>query len=203
MFAKPKLSIEVDYKTRKGIANLIIKTELKNKHRIKNQLKNEIQGKTQQLQEKMSFLLFNTIRFKIRTIVNSRKKKWSVTHKRKLEILRKEVSSYSTKKKNVVIPNIIHNFSSYNLSVKEVEVLSYSLDHYMSPGKEMGKRTQVEFERFFQELAPHTTELAAQEKIELKSKFLDTFNKYPVRRSKGHRKSVQKPRYNNFTAGQR
>ena len=39
IFAKPKLSITADQKLRKQIASLLIKIELKNKHRIKLQIK--------------------------------------------------------------------------------------------------------------------------------------------------------------------
>ena len=42
VFAKPKLSIEVDDKIRKDIAALLIKTEIKNKHRLKNQMKKDV-----------------------------------------------------------------------------------------------------------------------------------------------------------------
>ena len=39
VFAKPKLSIEVDNNTRRGIAKIILKTELKYKHHIRNEIK--------------------------------------------------------------------------------------------------------------------------------------------------------------------
>ena len=55
--------------------------------------------------------------------------------------------------------------------------MSYSLDHYV-PGKEYGKRTQVEFERFFQEILNNTTHLPERDRVELKTSFLDTFSKY-------------------------
>ena len=56
-------------------------------------------------------------------------------------------------------------------------MLSYSLDHYV-PGKEYGKRTQVEFERFYQDIFNNTTHLPEHDRIELKSSFLDAFSKY-------------------------
>ena len=55
--------------------------------------------------------------------------------------------------------------------------MSYSLDHYV-PGVDYGKRTQVEFERFFREILPYTIHLPAAEKDNLKLKFLKTFGKY-------------------------
>ena len=61
-FAKPKLSIPGDEKLRKQIASLIIKAELKNKHRVCNNLKRQILEKSREIQEKTSFLLFNALR---------------------------------------------------------------------------------------------------------------------------------------------
>ena len=45
VFVKPKLSIEVDNNTRRGIAKIILKTELKNKHHIRKELKRSITEK--------------------------------------------------------------------------------------------------------------------------------------------------------------
>ena len=58
IFAKPKLSITADQKLRKQIASLLIKTELKNKHRIKLQIKKDILERSRKIQEDTSFLLF-------------------------------------------------------------------------------------------------------------------------------------------------
>ena len=178
VFAKPKLSIPGDEKLRKQIAVLIIKAELKSKHKIRNELKREIREKSRQIQEQTSFLLFNALKFKIRAIVASRRKKWSKTHKNKLDRLHKNILPQpQPKRRNEQRPNVIHNFSSYQLSDKEIQVLSFSLDHYV-PGKEYGKRTQVEFERFYQDIYNNTTHLPERDRIELKSSFLDAFNKY-------------------------
>lgn len=101
-------------------------------------------------------------------------------HKKKLETLRSETKPFPKKDTPTPLRNVVHNFSSYTLSDQEYEVLSYSLDHYI-PGKDIGKRTQVEFERFYQDILNHTlhlSNLTEREKIELKTKFLDTFNKF-------------------------
>ncbi len=90
IFAKPKLSIKVDDRTRKAIANLIIKTELKNKHRMKKELKRGITEKCRVLRESLSFLLYGSLQYKIRLIVGSRKNKWSRIHDKKLGVLRKK-----------------------------------------------------------------------------------------------------------------
>ena len=95
-----------------------------------------------------------------------------------------------------MLPNIIHNFSSYVLTNREVEVLSYSLDHYI-PGSEYGKRTQVEFERFYQAIIPYTMQLPADERTSLKSKFLETFNKYSKVKMSNDDKRVLEGLYKN------
>ena len=196
VFAKPKLSIEVDNKIRKDIAALLIKTEIKNKHRLKNQLKKELVERRQAIQESTSFLLFHSLQYKIRSIVSVRRKKWHATHQRKLQRLREEVQETTQRRGSPVLPNIIHNFSSYVLTDKEIDVLSRSLDHYI-PGQEYGKRTQVEFERFFQDILPYTTHLACDEKIVLKTKFLDTFNKYSRVRISNDEKKILENLYKN------
>ena len=148
VFAKPKLSIEVDNNTRRGIAKIILKTELKNKHHIRKELKRSITEKCQKLRDALSYFLYGALQYKIRLIVGSRKDKWTRIHNKKLGNLRKNGVSTTTREKTRRPTNVIHNFSSYNLSDKEFEVLSYSLDLYV-PGREYGKRTQVEFERFY------------------------------------------------------
>ena len=94
------------------------------------------------------------------------------------------------------MPNIIHNFSSYVLSSREVEVLSYSLDHYI-PGCEYGKRTQVEFERFYEDVVPYTMHLPTEERTFLKSKFLETYRKYSKVKLSNNDKNVLDGLYNN------
>ena len=196
VFAKPKLSINVDNKIRKDIAALLVKTEIKNKHRLKNQLKKDLLERNKTIRESTSFLLFNALRYKIRSIVSVRRTKWSTTHQQKLQKLREEVKGNAQRTATKVLPNVIHNFSSYNLSDKEDEVLARSLDHYI-PGREFGKRTQVEFERFFQEILPYTTHLALEEKTVLKTKFLDTFNKYSSIRISSEERKILENLYKN------
>ena len=155
-FAKPKLSIQADIRARRDIAKLIVKTELKNKHRLRNKLKREIAVKSQKIKDGCGFLLFNALKFKIRSKIGSLKLKWRGVHERKLNRLR------ATPQQPIVGPrkdrarmdrtcNVVHNFSSCILSDEELKILSYSLDHYV-PGKAYGKRTAVEFERFYQEI---------------------------------------------------
>ena len=132
----------------------------------------------QSIRESVSWMLFNTLRYKVRLIVSARRMKWTATHKKKLDALRTE--GRPTPRRNPLKQNVVHNFSRYTLSDDEYRVLSYSLDHYV-PGRDNGKRTQVEFEKFYQEILDQTGHLAhltEPEKIELKTKFMDTFSKF-------------------------
>ena len=155
-FAQPKLSIVAGAKLPKEIAKIIIKAELKSKHKIKKALKKQIEDKCREIREQTSFLLLNTLRYKIRINVAARKKKWLAVHEKKLDGLRAASRRPSFSNSNPTpIRNVVHNFSNYTLSDREYEVLSFSLDHYV-PGKEIGKHTQVEFEQFYQDILKGT-----------------------------------------------
>ena len=90
VFARPKLSIQGNSKMKKRIAEIIIKTELKRKHKIKQELKNEIERLSSSLRGILTWLLFHTMRNKIRALAVIRRRKWRTTHKRKLNALREE-----------------------------------------------------------------------------------------------------------------
>ena len=72
---------------------------------------------------------------------------------------------------------IIHNFSTYVLSPRETECLSYSLDHSI-PSINDTKKLEVEFESFYQQLSNHTTNLSEFDKNKLKTKTLSIFHRY-------------------------
>ena len=170
-FTKPKLNIETSLKTKRGIAKLLVKTELKNKHRIKNELKVELQDSSKMLRTYMSFLFYYALLYKVRIIVADKKKTWSVRHEKKLNNLRcVHLNITECVNLNISVPNVIHNFSTYMLSDNEMKLLSYSLEHYI-PNKENGKKVQVEFGRFFHDISPHVTHLNEQDRISLKSSF--------------------------------
>lgn len=166
-------------KKREDISNLIINTELNNKHRIKANLKKHLIEESNILRNSLSFLSYHALKYLIRRNVKSKKKIWSKTHEKKLNGIKAE--KYNTGKDNnnlfLFSKKIIHNFSSYILSPMETRVLSYSFDHYV-PSKQDDKKVQVEFERFFKSLSPHTTHLSEDEKTNLKTKFLNTWQNF-------------------------
>ena len=85
-FVRPKISIEGSARLRKRSADLTIKTELKTKHKAKNELK-EVQRLSISIHETTSFLLYNTMRYKVRLVVSTRRRRWTTTHNKKLEAL--------------------------------------------------------------------------------------------------------------------
>lgn len=177
VFARPKLSIKTDYKTKCSIAKLIIQTELKNKHRIKNKQRNELIKLNCLIRSKVNFLLFEAFIYKVRCFVNKKRCKWIKTHDKKIECLRSQLPAKNRQCVNSFSPNVVHNFSSYILSNREIELLSFTLDHYV-PYKHDVRKIEVAFEKFYQHVIPHTTHLDEREKTGLKSKFLSTFRNY-------------------------
>ena len=124
-----------------------------------------------------SFLLFNAVKYKIGIVIASRMKKWSAIHEKKLCVLRTECVGKNVNSNHVFVRNVVSNFSSYVLSKRESEVLVYSLDRYV-PFNNKGKRIDVEFERFFQNLQPHMSNLREDEKLDIKSRCLNAFRGY-------------------------
>ena len=134
------------------IALLILKNELKRKHKLKRELKKKIEEMCKKIREETSFLFINALRYRIRASVSHKTNKWKRTHQKKLENLRLNPSNfinqnpYSTRQPVASRPTVVHNFSSYELTGSEHEILSYSLDHYVSQ-KDKGKSTQTELEK--------------------------------------------------------
>ena len=201
VFAKPKLSIGESPKLRKKIAQIIIKTEIKRKHGKKKEVKNEIERLSVSMRGSLTWLLFQALRTKVRALVAIRRRKWKTTHERKLNSLRAEAPTTTSSAARVISPSrgVVHNFSTYTLSDDEHRLLSFSLDHYI-PGKDYGKRTQVEFERLYQEILDHTghlEHLSERDKIQLKTKFMDTFTKFSRVRIPEEEKKVLENLYKN------
>ena len=181
-FAKPKLSIGGGEHLRLKIAKLVIGTEIKNKHAKKRTLRREIKDLNRKIESKLGLLSYNALKYRISREVSKKKKKWTVTHDKKLNNLRsvKERNDVNAKESETkTLPTVIHNFSNYVLSDEEVRVLSKTLDHYIptaTNGK--SKRIQVEFERFYNEILFNADNLNMDQKLYLKTSFLNTFNSY-------------------------
>ena len=200
-FAKPKLSIGGTTRLRSKIARLIIETEMKNKHAKKKALQKKIKELRLKIASEIGFLTFYSLKYRIDKEVSIKKKKWSGTHEKKVRNLRSEqqeqhVAWNGSRAKNLPT-TIVHNFSSYVLSDEEIQVLSKTLDHYIPAVDKKSKRTQVEFERFYNDVLSSANNLNVQQKLSLKTTFLDTYKKYSTIKINFHDKSIIEGLYKN------
>ena len=159
------------------IPKLIIKTEINNKYKVKTKVRKELKKSNNEISNVLSYVTFQALKYRIRKRLTQKKENWLETHNRKLENLRREIPPNNKHTTSTFAPNVIHNFSSYILSKREKEVLSYTLDHYV-PFKLDVKRIEVEFEKLYQSITPHTTHLDSLQKSDMKSKFLGIFHRY-------------------------
>ena len=109
---------------------------------------------------------------------------WNDKHNRKLGHLRSQIPARNKKAIRKFIPNTIHNFSSYELTKREQEVLCYSLDQSV-PSKIDKRGLQVEFESFYQNVSPHLLHLTEDERIAFKTRtrvIYDQYSKVPIPR---------------------
>ena len=80
--------IEVSMKTKMDNAKLIVKTELKNKHSVTNQLNEQMKIQSATIRNCTSFLLYNAVKFRTRTIVAHIKEKRIKIDEKKLTNIR-------------------------------------------------------------------------------------------------------------------
>ena len=80
-FAKPKIAVPINRRTRIGIAKLIIETELKNKHKIKHDLKKQLMEQNEKLNGSTSFLTYHALKHLVYKNVNFKKIVWSKRQK--------------------------------------------------------------------------------------------------------------------------
>ena len=175
-FATPNLSIKVNAKVKRKICRIILETEINNKHNIRKTLRKQMVDTYEDIKEKVGFLISQAIKYKMRTLIDTNRKKWCRTHEKKLNKLR-DADKDRDSEDDVFARNIIRNFSSYKLSKVEEEALIHGLDTYI-PHKFDKRRIEVEFELLYQNILPHTKALTEMNKIELKSKFLNIFRQY-------------------------
>ena len=92
---------------------------------------------------------------------------WNRIHERKLAELFAEVPN--TQEEKVRPRNIVHNFSSYDLTAEEYHILSFGLDHHV-PARLNENEIKTEFETFFYGLNKQLKHLTSDERDELKTK---------------------------------
>ena len=109
---------------------------------------------------------------------------WNNKRNRKLGHLRSKIPARNKRAIRKFVPNTIHNFSSYELTKREQEVLCYSLDQSV-PSKIDKRGLQVEFESFYQSVSHHLLHLTEDERTAFKTRtrvIYDQYSKVPIPR---------------------
>ena len=175
-FARPKFSIRISYYIRNKTGRQILETEINNKHRKKRTLKVQPKENSERLANKIGFICKIVPYQKIKSVIANQKSRWSKTHYDKTKKLKSVYRKYDKPKRHIV-ENIIHNFSSYKLTVEEEHALSFSLDDHILTTQN-GLNIKTEFERFYYQIRKHTNQLDDRRQDELKSKIFRTCENY-------------------------
>ena len=104
--------------------------ELQQKHREKRKLKREIIQLSLKLKAQIGLVLFNGVICSLEKSIKQKSLTVTKRHEKKLVKLRK--GKRLTFGENIkYIRHTVHNFSSYQLSSKEEEALSFGLDEHI------------------------------------------------------------------------
>ena len=173
-FAKPKLSIKNNIQIRRRIAKSIIEAELVNKHNKLKYLRKEAKKNLIKLIEDICYITLCALNKTINRRISGKVKEWNTIHERKLNQLFKDVTANT---KTYRPTNIVHNFSSYDLTAEEYHILSFVLDHHI-PTQIQENTVKTEFEAFFYHLNKQLQHLTADERDELKYKLRRSCENY-------------------------
>ena len=157
-FTTIKLSIQTKNKTLKErIGRIIMEHELERKHNEKEQLKKEIKSISIQLKMSLSMIIYSVLLNKINIAIRSRMKVIKLRHNKKICSLRKK-HGIDKLSYNKLSKNIIHNFSTYDLTKDEIQALSYGLDQHVPSNPERYK-INTDFEYFYQNILNDISDL--------------------------------------------
>ena len=98
-----------------------------------------------ELRTTLGFILLQSLNKLIQQRIKGKQKEWNRIHEKKLTKLFKDATPETTRKRP---HNVVHNFSSYELSVEEHHLLTYGLDHHI-PVRMNENEIKTEFEAFF------------------------------------------------------
>ena len=176
---------------------MIIEAEIANKHLIRKKIKADLAKSSANLRSTLTFFEHHALLYKLRNLIAKKIKKWKLTQEKKIRKLRENSRPPIEEQERKALPSIVHNFSSYVLSNEEREALRYGLDHYI-PTKVDKRRLEVEFEDFYQSILWNTKDLSENVKLNLKTKFLSTFQNYnKIKVPYKHQDTIKKLSENN------
>ena len=146
------------------------------KYRKKKSLLRQLNKIKNILYSRIGFTSRILLNKKISQVVAKERIKWKNTHNKKLENLRSNQSKFKFNTPQIR-KNIIHNFSSYQLTTEEEYALSFSLDDNI-PGKLSENRIKTEFERFCYHILKYTKDLDQNMQDQPKRKIRRTCKNY-------------------------
>ena len=123
-------------KLKDRIGRIIVEHELERKHHEKKQLKKEIKSISIQIKITLSMIIYSVLLNKISTAIRSRMKVIKLCHNKKIRNLCKK-HGIDKLSYNKIPKNIIHNFSTYDLTKDKMRALSYGLDQHVPSNPEI------------------------------------------------------------------
>ena len=138
-------------------------------------MKKEVKEDLQKLRSTLGFALLCAVNRTINRRITGKRLEWNRIHERKLAKLFAEVPN--TQEEKVRPRNIVHNFSSYDLTAEEYHILSFGLDHHV-PARLNENEIKTEFETFFYGLNKQLKHLTSDERDELKTKLRRSCENY-------------------------
>ena len=149
--------------------------ELERNYHENKQFKKEIKLMSIQLKRSLSMIIYSVLLNKINIAITSRMKVIKLHHNKKICNLRKK-HCIDKLPYNKIPKNIIHNFSTYDLTKDEMQALSYGLDQHVPSNPERYK-INTDFEYFYQNILNDISDLPQHQLDHIKTKLRSTCEK--------------------------
>ena len=140
-------------------------------------MKKELKELSMKLNAELGFVAYQSLKYRVRGVVRTKREGWKATHEKKLENLKACLRNGNPVVNNDFAKNVVHNFSSYQLSQEKIQALSYGIDHYI-PVKIDKRRVEVEFENLYRNVLIGVTNIEENEKMEIKTGLLNACKRY-------------------------
>ena len=150
---------------------------MQNKHGEKKKLKKEITSISIQLKSMLGLFLYSALTHEINHVIKCGYKGIKSCHEKKFQKFWTVQKSENNASKPFLLKSIVHDFSSYNLTQKEHEALSYGLDYHI-PTNSNRNNIKTELESFFQNLLYDLSDMPENEISKVKTKLRKTCKKY-------------------------
>ena len=162
--------------------------ELERNYHENKQFKKEIKLMSIQLKRSLSMIIYSVLLNKINIAITSRMKVIKLHHNKKICNLRMK-HGIDKLLYNKIPKNIIHNFSTYDLTKDEIQALSYGLDQHVPSNPERYK-INTDFEYFYQNILNDISDLPQHQLDHIKTKLRSTCEKYHNTRTTNKCKNV-------------